>query len=242
MRKLHAMAALATIGTLGLTSCTSAPPAPDEPTSEVGRFVACLKAAGVAVRISERSGQVMVRDTSAQTEPAGDPSQGISAGSGEAGTPALMVEGDADGTRWVAAADAGYFVKDPETQDAYTACEREHPDFRQPQYTPSDDPGLQADLAKQQEAALAFARCARDAGFAWVADPDPQTGSIALPDDLAEDEYRSLLTACWDTKGPGFGWQVDGKLGFDWLAVLEEVNGGTNSGANPVDVTPGTNR
>ena len=63
-----------------------------------------------------------------------------------------------------------------------------------------------------------------------VADPDPATSSgIELPLDLAEAEFRDLLTACWDNERGNVSWRVGSDSGqldtFDFFEVLEEFMG-----------------
>lgn len=229
-RRLRIAAAVAT--GLALTGCGSIPlfgpqdtTGGDAQTDAAARFVACLRASDVEARIGSGlegesgDGLVFVRQ---QAVVGSDGS--IEFGSASAGESPLLVSGDESGM-WVAPASSAYFVDDPDTQDAYAACEQAHPEFEQPEFDVFDDPAFQEQLAAQQEAALAFARCARDAGFAWVADPaTADQGAIALPADLTESEFRALLTACSEQLGQ-FAWAVDGELGFDWLTVLQEVQG-----------------
>ena len=111
----------------------------------------------------------------------------------------------------------------------------EHPDFEQPEFDPTKDPAFQQQLAEQAEAGIAFARCARDAGFAWVADPDEASGgAVELPSDLAEG--APMIAACPEEAAAGLAWMTDGELDFDWWAVLEEVAGPASGGGFSVQV------
>lgn len=221
--RMGAAAAGAAMLALALAGCT-APPQDDDAQGASAQFVACLKAAGVDARIADEGfggAFVIVK--------IGEPDSGggtVSSSTDSGGEAPLVTMGDSEGT-WVAAQSSAYFVDDPDTQDAYAACETAHPDFSQPEFDPDGDPAMQEQLAEQQANALEFARCARDAGFAWVADPGPDTaGAIALPADLTEAEFRAVMTACWDSENTGFGWSLPADdLGFDWQAVLMEFMG-----------------
>jgi hypothetical protein len=108
-------------------------------------------------------------------------------------------------------------------QDAYASCEIEHPGFKQPEQ--AVDPEVEAQLAEIAESALAFARCARDAGFARIADPDPETPTqIALGPDLTADDFRALLAACYDGDDARtlVGWDGLDELRFDPSSVLRD--------------------
>jgi hypothetical protein len=210
---------------LALAGCTSAPETEaerDAAPSSAARFIACLETAGVDAQLSDE-GYVLVKVAS-QTPADGTTFSADSSGGGEG---ALLHQGDSDGDSWVAVQSSTYFVDDPDLEDAYAGCEADHPDFAQPEYDPEDDPAVQQQLAAQLEAGLAFARCARDDGYAWVADPDPGTASLSLPVDLTEDEFRAVLTACLDGEAPGLAWSLPSAgLDFDWKAVLDESTGG----------------
>ena len=229
-RRRSRIAAMATGAvTLGsvLAGCAALPNDEDGSAGASARFVACLNAAGVEARISDDiSGGAFVLVKIGEIDADGGSSVSSSAESG--GEAPLVTMGDSEGS-WVAARSSAYFVDDPDTRDAYAACEAEHTDFAQPDFDPDGDPAVQEQLAAQQQNALDFARCARDEGFAWVADPGPDSaGAIALPADLTEPEFRAVLTACWDSTDVGFGWSLPADdLGFDWQAVLMEFMDGT---------------
>lgn len=209
--------------TLAVSGCTSTPGDGPE-TDASAAFLACLTAAGVDAKISDQ-GYVVVR--TAEPNAGGEVSTSTDAGT--AGEGVLMEMAGPDGA-WIAVQSSAAFSDDPDTQDAYAACEAEHPDFAQPEWDPASDLDIQAMLAEQEEAALEFARCAREEGFSWVADPSPETaGGIALPSDVTEAEFRALLTACGDAD-TGFGWAISGEgPDFDWTAVLMEFSGGSGA-------------
>ncbi|MFT4215187.1 MAG: hypothetical protein QM622_10495 [Microbacterium sp.] len=191
-----------------------------EEATAASQFVACLTAAGVEAKVGD-TGHVLVKTGSSDGSISSE-----SSGSGEG---SLLTVGDADGSIWNAPASSAYFVDDPDTQDAYAACEQEFPEFTQPEYDPQDDSAVQEYMTQQAEDGLAFARCARDAGFAWVADPAGEEGTtpgIALPADLTEGEFRALLEECFAPE-LSLAWLVEGQLDFDWQAVLEEFTSGT---------------
>lgn len=182
-----------------------------------GRFAACLASAGVPAKAID-PGYVVVRVAGPSQDDAQD---GIGVG-------ALLTMSDEEGL-WVAPADADFFEDDAGTRGAYAECAKQHPEFAQP--APSVPGGGADDGADALADALAFARCARDAGFSWVADPDAEAGgSIELPSTLTEAEFRALLTACPPSDYPGgLGWSVTDDLSFDWSAVLDEAYAATPS-------------
>lgn len=228
--------AITTVGVgiaLALAGCSAIAPAGGPATEQPDRtdaaaFVACLKAAGVTAMVGEK-GHVLVQRPS-ETGADGQISIG-SDGSGESGP--LYVMGDSSGAMWVAVESSAGFSDDPDTQDAYAACEKTFPDFAQPESGPLSDEELTEYQEMQTAAGIEFAQCARDAGFAWVADPDPTTGgAIALPGGLTEDDFRAVLAACYDPQAP-LGWSIEGEPGFDLSAVLAEF---TDVGTSVSDV------
>lgn len=216
------LAAIALVGTLALAGCASTPPDPDEAETAQGgdaasAFLGCLTAAGVDAKINA-GGQVLVKQE-LPTAPDGSVSFGSDDNSGEA----LSMESDDAGNTWIAAVSAAFFTDDPDTQDAYAACEQSHPEFTQPQVDPAANPEFREQLAEEEEAALAFAQCARENGFPQIADPDYTTMSgILLPDDFTEDDFRALVEACYDPAAPGFGFGTSVDSGFDPWEILEE--------------------
>ncbi|MFT4215188.1 MAG: hypothetical protein QM622_10500 [Microbacterium sp.] len=223
-------AALAASTALALLLAGCAPVGDEDATADgdAAVFVACLKAKGLEAQVGEH-GYAVVKQDSLRMQGAADETEKIEFAIDDSGAGAHVLWSmvDDDGVFWVAPEHAAYFADDPDTQDAYAACEAEHPDFTQPAYNSLDDPEAQAQLAEEQEDGIAFARCARDAGFSWVADPLPNSGgAIVLPLDLTEDEFRDLLTACYDDELSGVAWSIDTPTGeleaFDWFAVLDD--------------------
>lgn len=216
--RFGAAAGVVLAGLVALTGCTSTSvPNPSgtggQPADAAASFLACLKSAGVEAKIND-NGMVLVKQAGA------GPDGSVSTGSGDRET--LLIEGDAAGDTWVAPVDAGYFADDPDTQDAYAACEQKHPDFTQPQYDPNSDPEHQQQAAEQQEAALAFAQCARRKGFTQIADPDAGTGgAIMIPDDFTETDFRALVEACYEPNS-SFAFGTSDSLGFEPWQILEE--------------------
>jgi len=216
--RFSALAGLTIAGTLALTACTSDTMIPKEPVSAdpgtdvAASFLACLDSSGVEAKINS-SGQVLVK------APAGSTEGGvISSGDG-----ALAIEGDDEGNTWVVPADATYFAQAPDIQEAYAACEEQHPEFEQPQFDPSDDPAFQQETAEQEEAALAFAQCARSNGYSNIEDPDfSRANALQIPSDLTEDDFRALLDECWDRDAPVFNFAQPTDAAFEAWAVLEE--------------------
>lgn len=216
------VAGFSLLGALALTGCTSSTPSDPEPggpkSDAASQFLACLTSAGVDAKINDQ-GMVLVKDPTATSEGPGGSMSMESGGGGQS----MMIEGDDAGNTWVAAVDADYFADDPDTQDAYAACEKKHPDFTQPQFDPTKDPEFTEMQGEQQEAALAFAQCARKNGYPEIADPGPGSmgGSIMIPAGFTEDDFRALIEACYDpTTGFGFGSNED--LGFEPWTILEE--------------------
>lgn len=220
-------------------SLPAAPPANPVASDVASRFVACLKSAGVEARIGEGGGllppgMVFVLSDLGTVEVEGEPGTVTSVSNEDLGIPAgssmLMQMADDQGRSWLAVSDAGYFTTlDPDLHDAYAGCEKQQPDFTQPTFDPSKDPAFVQQQEDAKRAGLAFARCARDAGFGWVADPtEASSQSVVLPADLAEADFRAMLTACPATDG--VTWMIEGDLGFDWIAVLDELSGGQGGG------------
>ncbi|MFV0432922.1 MAG: hypothetical protein ACK5LO_02910 [Leucobacter sp.] len=220
---LTALAGFSLIGALALTGCAGSPPSTARPapngqaSDAASRFLACLTSAGVEAKINDQ-GMVLVKDPTAVSE---GPGGSISTDSG--GAESMMIESDEAGNAWAAPANADYFADDPNTQDAYAACEKAHPDFSQPQFDPTKDPEFTEMLGEQQEAALAFARCARENGYAEIADPDAGAmgGSVMIPSGFTEDDFRALIEVCYDPS-TGFGFGSDENLGFEPWTILEE--------------------
>lgn len=205
------IAALAGTATLALAGCagtsagTAAPTARSSSDSSASAFVACLTSAGVDAKLGV-TGLVLVKyalagDLSTQPDDTG----------------LLGTEQAPDGTTWVAAANSDAFSGDAATQHAYATCEQQHPEFTQSPPSLTDQP----DLADQQQAALAFAQCARKNGFSQIADPGAKglDGVITVPASLSESDFRSLVGACYKVED-SFGIAADPGLTYDPLAVI----------------------
>jgi len=231
-RTMLAAAGVALLGAVALSGCTTAPLGDGVKSSNQGgdgtdaaaAFLACLKTGGVDAKIND-SGQVLVKMPPKQNT-GGETAEGPVT---EAEDGALAVEGDAEGNSWVAAAGAEYFADDPKTQDAYAACEKQHPEFSQAQIDPENDPEIKDQMAQQQAAGLKFAQCARKNGYIGIADPDPATGgAVMLPDDMTEEGFRSLAKECYDA-GVSIPFGVSDDLSFDPWTILEELAGEPSS-------------
>jgi hypothetical protein len=194
---------------VGLAGCTPAPDSDAARADTAARFIACLQGSGVEAQ-SDETGLVLVLLPVVSTDDATDYVDDLRS---------TMV--DESGALWVAVEKGESFI-DPDTKDAYTTCESDHPDFAQPAYTdPFNEAEMEAARLAQVESALEFARCGRDAGFAWVPDPDDQ-GGIILPSDLTEEEFRAVLAACFTPDAPiGFGVDPDAPVSFDWMSVWD---------------------
>src|SRR5699024_949743 len=101
---------------------------------------------------------------------------------------------------------------------------QEHPEFTQPHPDTRNDPQHQDLRAGEQEAALAFARCARESGFPQIADPEGDMGGASMiQDDFSESEGRALAQACYEP-GNGFAVRTSNEdRGFGPRAILEEL-------------------
>ncbi len=216
--RFAALAGFTVAGTLAFTACTSDTMIPKEPVSAdpdtdvAGSFLACLDSSGVEAKINS-SGQVLVK------APAGSAEDGVISSTDGA----LAIEGDDEGNTWVVPVDATYFAQAPDIQAAYAACEEQYPNFEQPQFDSSDDPVFEQETAEQEEAALAFAQCARSNGYSNIEDPDfSRANALQIPGDLTEDNFRALLDECWDRGAPVFNFAQPVDAPFEAWAVLEE--------------------
>jgi len=214
------LTAIALAAAVALVGCTGAPTEPEPETASAAQFVACLKAAGVEARVGTQGHALVL----VGGPPTGEPGEVVRHESSAEGEAQGWSYGEVDESgSWDAAETAAYFADDPDTQDAYAACEKKHPDFTQPQFDPTKDPEFTEMQGEQQEAALAFAQCARKNGYPEIADPGPGSmgGSIMIPAGFTEDDFRALIEACYDpTTGFGFGSNED--LGFEPWTILEE--------------------
>ncbi len=221
-RNLRGFAVATTVLAIPLAGCTTSSPHESEPVNEgdpAAAFVACLVAGGLTAKISDMD-YVYVEAPGAQLE-----LEIGSAGPDEpAGEAPLMIFGEADGSTWVAAESSAYFAHDPQTQTVYADCEADLPNFSQPAGGGGDDAEIQEHLALQSEHGLEFARCARDAGYGWVADPAGEPGTtqaIELPAHVSEQEFTSVLQECL-TADLNIAWSIPEEPSFDWQRVLQE--------------------
>lgn len=205
--------------TAGLLVGCTAGPGPDSNPDAVGRFVACLTAAGQTAKIFE-GGQVGLLMPEAGSDEgmieAPVPSDGGSV------APSAAVFMDEDGA-WMAAGSADGYPEDGGMRAAWADCEAEVPEFEQGAPDIGGE-GVETISSEQiLQAGLDFAACARDEGYADFADPD-EIGMVVFPAGLSEDEFRALLTACLSEDGiaPGIAPESAESFEFDWVAVLQE--------------------
>lgn len=226
-----------------LAGCTAPADQPDAAANDAlaAKFVACLEQEGQTATIladgmvglllpdgvENDDGFMMSQDGPGDSEEGGGPSAPV------------VVMMDEDGRQWQISTEAAGFPEEGGMRDAWTACEEEIPDFEQPEPDMSGAEAVTQDEAI--EAGLAFSACARDEGYADFADPDTN-GMMSIPTYFTEDEFRSLLEACFDSEsGIGFGISKENadQLDFDLMAVMQEfmprgpMGGGTEeSGSN----------
>ncbi|MCL1899541.1 MAG: hypothetical protein FWG11_03300 [Promicromonosporaceae bacterium] len=155
------------------------PGASDDP---IGRFLTCLQANGIEADVVGGIGFVMV--------PVSD-----EAGAAHSDLELARLRPSIDGPTWAAPASADFFADDPQAFDAWLSCEEQVPDFAQPSLE-------EATAGNQQlstnDDALRFAQRAREAGFAWVADPDPTFPGIVIPAQVTATDVRALFEAVWE--------------------------------------------
>ena len=184
------------------------------------RFVACLRAEGVGVTITDEGFVAVQYDHGFDSLEPG----GMLGGSTEEADGSMSVFSawnDAQGTPWVVVGSARYFESSPNMQDIWLACEAEVPDFRQLTWNDVVDTSeVDAMLQAWFESALAFAGRARAAGFEWVADPAPGSPILEVPPFVTEPVFRAMLEAAWEPDMPGFAWAID--FSFDIGPVLED--------------------
>lgn len=238
-RELAALLLPALFGAL-LVGC-SVPPSStaghengDPPADVVARFAACLNTQeGQTARIG-KDGRVEVLvagpggdDGGSATNVAPDaPTAG-----NESGLTTLAQ--DAQGTWQSSDTAEGY--ADAGIGDAWRSCQAKIPEFEQPQADISGAPVERQSLGGQIEASLAFARCARQNGYADFPDPG-ETGMLRLPAGLTEDSFRDLVSSCLDAlQGAGLAISPESaeSLPFDWMAVLGEFGLGGTGGERP---------
>ncbi len=219
--------------TLLLSSCAATPDPTDEASAAnekaAGKFVACLLDAGQTAKIIDGGMVGMLLPASEADE---GPGMMQTSGEGAPTSFAVMFE-DEDG-QWLASGDSTGYPEDGGMREAWVGCEEQVPDFEQPQPDMSGGGGESHMLSKDDviEAALAFAACARENGYADFEDPDAN-GMIALSSDFTEDSFRALLEACSDTLN-GMGIPISqesaAELDFDWMSVMGEFVEGPAGG------------
>lgn len=222
------------LGALALAGCSA--PAPDSTNDAANdkaaaKFVACLNDQAQTAKILD-TGQVGLL----QPEGVGDDGPGnISTGnadgpdqpSGDTPTMVSMIKDD-DGT-WLASNTAAGYPDEGGQRDAWAACQAKVPDFTQPDPDLGDADIQQVTQEDALKATLAFAKCARDNGFADFADPD-KNAQLTFPDGITEDEFRSLFEACaseLDGVGLPISKESTDGFDFDWMSIVQEyVKGG----------------
>lgn len=222
----------------GLSACTANPkPDPESggsasPNASAGAFVECLKGKGVKARLSNADDPfVLVQANSSAVQMndgmTDEPTTSIATSADDPDLMPITVEMDDEGP-WFAFQNSRGLVDDPTAQAAYIQCEADLPDFTQPQNAMTMTPEMQEQAAAAMESGLEFAACARKEGFDWVTDPegDPQTESpmIMVPESVSEDEFRNLLTACYDPMNSIFAWGTSGADGEKLFRILDEFS------------------
>lgn len=178
------------------------------------RFVACLTAEG-------QTAKILLDGMVGLLLPDGEagPETGVTGGTA-GGTTLTTIVRDDDGM-WQVSTDAGSYPEDGGLRDAWLACEEEVPEFEQPEPPMTD--GVEPIAPEEQmAAALAFAECARENGYADYPDPG-SNGAMSVPADISEDGFRQLLEDCYDP-GAKVGFMIQKEtaesLDFDLMAVL----------------------
>ncbi len=198
-------------------------PEPEEDTAEndalAAKFVACLTEQGQTAKILDGGMVGLLLPDSAADDPGSFMTNSSDEGGAPSGMVAIMMDDDG---QWMAATHADGFPDEGGMRDAWTACETEIPDFEQPQ--PDMEGATAASSEDQVEAALAFAACARENGYADFPDPSDQ-GAMNLPAGITEDGFRQLLEDCYDPDKP-MGLMIDKEtadtLDFDLMPVLDD--------------------
>ena len=195
------------------------------------KFVACLNGEGQTAKIIN-DGQVGVLMPEMGDADAGGLTMGTEAGA-EGGEPVMIsVFQDEEGA-WLAGSSSEAYPEEGGYREAWTACEADVPEFTQPQ--PDMSEAIMMGREEMIEAGLTFAACTRDNGYADFEDPDAD-GLLSVPFGITEDEFRSLLEACFDEEtgfGPAFSQESTEALDFDWITVMSEFMGGAGMVAVP---------
>ncbi|KAB8289441.1 Uridine kinase [Bifidobacterium ramosum] len=126
---------------------------------------------------------------------------------------------------WVMFKDATALAGSPyaSKQQDYAACQAQVPDFTQPVQDENVQPAV-SDAQKQ--AALDFAKKAREKGYSWVADPDGDNPTtIMIPKTVSEEEFRRFLKDCpVGDSGVSFGFDgTPQEFGYDYTQVMRDA-------------------
>jgi len=244
-RSLALAGAAALFTTLAGCSLLGASPEPTDTSAAndalAAKFVACLTEQGQTAKIMEGGMVAVLLPGEFADDGPGELSTSSDGGDGNTnGMVAIMQDDDG---QWMAATDAEAFPEDDGIRDAWVACQDEVPDFEQPE-PPMNGGGDTVTAEDQVEAALDFAQCARDNGYADFPDPGDH-GEMNLPTDISEDGFRQLLEDCFDPEKP-MGLMIDKEtadaLDFDLMSVMQDFmeahpefggpqQGGLSSGA-----------
>lgn len=199
------------------------------------RFVACLVGKGLDARTAPAVGaqggqasgsavELRMIDQSGNPVSSSGNTAGASSSSGSADpyANAAYVSME-DGANWVVFKDADSLAGSPyeSKRKDYADCEAQNPDFSQP----VPDNGQPVIPEADKQAALDYAKAARDKGFSWVADPEAANPTtIMVPTTVSEDEFRRLLKELPNTSGVvSFGFIGDASdYGWDYNEVLKE--------------------
>jgi hypothetical protein len=180
------------------------------------KFVACLIAEGQTAKILTGGMVGMKLPDRVQDDGLTDAG---SKGSHPQGMTRVVKDDDGE---WQASTTAEGYPEDGGMRDAWATCAVKVPTFKQPEPDPN---GNSVSHAYQVKAALAFAKCARENGFADFPDPNDD-GEMNLPSGITEDGFRSLLEDCFDPDAKGGGFQIPqeqaDKLDFDLTAVMDD--------------------
>jgi hypothetical protein len=184
------------------------------------KFVACLTEQGQTAKIMDGGMVALLLAESFDDDGPGSFSSDDMGDGGPQGMVAIMQD---DEGQWMASTSAEGYPEDGGLREAWQACETEVPEFEQPEPAMNGE-GDSVTAEDQVEAALAFAQCARDSGFADFPDPGDD-GSMNLPSDISEDGFRQLLEDCFDPEKP-MGLMIDKEtadaLDFDLMAVMQD--------------------
>lgn len=185
------------------------------------KFVACLTEQGQTAKIMDGGMVALLLPGEIGDDGPGEFSS--SAGGGDGNTNGMVAIMEDEDGQWMAATDAGSYPEDGGLREAWEACEEEIPDFEQAE-PPMNGDGESVTAEDQVEAALDFAQCARDNGYADFPDPG-ENGQMNLPSDISEDGFRQLLEDCLDPEKP-MGLMIDKEtadaLDFDLMAVMQD--------------------